>query len=824
MKRFLFLITLFFIGSLVAQKTFQKTFAVASKHFEAQSVIVTSDGSYAITGEENQDILLIKTDACGTVLWSKKYGGTGQDAGYSVKQTTDGGYIITGGTSTFGIGGEVILIKTDNAGIVEWSKIFGGNGFDRGMDVEQTLDGGFVITGYTDSFGAGYYDIYLLRTDGLGTLLWTKIFGKTENEFGFDVVQAADSGFVVAGYGNSFGSTNNDVIILKADKNGNLQWNKHCGGSSTEEGHSIVKTTDGGYAVSGHKSPAIGTKSDFFIIKLKSDGDTLWTRAYGTSGTDNANEIWQTQDGGYIVGGDLNGWNGTLSTQDIGIAKLNAAGNMQWYKSYGGNREDYNYSIAPAQDKGYVLAGSSRSWDFSFYQLYFIRTDSFGNSGCYEQGLSLSKVTSPVTYADASLASASGGVETTIIVTANNFTFIEDTKCINCSNILSAVITATANVACNNDTSGSVTVTPFGGQPPYSYAWSGGGTNAMETGLGVGTYTVIVYDSGGDSVIVTANISLGNLLSASITNIVSPLCFADSTGSASVNVIGGNAPYIFSWLPYGGTAINADSLKAGTYTVTISDKNGCDTLLVFLLNGPAPLNTGINGDTIICEGEATVLTAFGGTSYLWSTTESTPSVIVFPAATQSYSVTIMNSCDTVFENINIVVNTAPAASVGNDTTIFEGESVRLNGGNGASSYLWYPSTWLSCDTCEDPLASPLQTTTYYLVAFNGNCADTISITIYVESVYKIYFPNSFSPNEDEENDVLKIYGVGIKNIRLEIFNRWGEKVFETTNQLAGWDGTYRGKQLTTGVFAYYLSVDFYSGTTKNLKGNITLIR
>src|SRR3972149_78207 len=220
------------IANSFSQTTFQKTFGGTSDDW-GFSVQQTTDGGYIITGTitsfgaGGQDVYLIKTDAGGNSLWTKTFGGITYDVGNSVRQTTDGGYIIAGTTYSFGVGNaDVYLIKTDANGNTLWTKTFGRTNSDLGYSVQQTTDGGYVIAGLTDSFGAGLYDVYLIKTNGSGDTLWTKTFAGRHIDEGYSVQQTTDGGFVITGYTGSFGAGNADVYLIKTDANGNSLCNE----------------------------------------------------------------------------------------------------------------------------------------------------------------------------------------------------------------------------------------------------------------------------------------------------------------------------------------------------------------------------------------------------------------------------------------------------------------------------------------------------------------------------------------------------------------------------------------------------------------------
>ncbi|MDI6839472.1 MAG: T9SS type A sorting domain-containing protein [bacterium] len=278
------------------------------------SVIQTTTGEYITVGElynesTKDDIYLIKTGSAGNTSWTRTYGGTEYDEGRSV-DTTSGGYIIAGYTKSFGIGTpdyyNVYLIKTNSDGDTIWTRTYGGSGSDRGYSVKQTSDGGYIIAGATNSYGASGYNVYLIKTDSDGNTSWEKVFGGDGNDHGRSVAQTSDGGYIIAGYTDSYGA-GYDVYLIKTNSAGDTTWTRTYGGSGDDRGYSVVQTTDGGYIIAGcTKSFGIGTpdSSNVYLIKTKPNGDTSWTRTYGGTGNDYGYSVAQTLDGGYIITGE----------------------------------------------------------------------------------------------------------------------------------------------------------------------------------------------------------------------------------------------------------------------------------------------------------------------------------------------------------------------------------------------------------------------------------------------------------------------------------------------------------------------------------------
>jgi len=253
----------------------------ASNNDYAEAVEQTSDGGYIVAGYTTsfgagiQDVYLIKTDSLGDTLWTRTYGGGSSDLARAVQQTTDGGYIVVGETISFGAGSyDVYLIKTNSNGDTLWTRTYGGGTWDFGYAVEQTTDGGYIVTGYTRSFGAGLDDVYLIKTDSLGNMLWTKTYGGADFDHGYAVRQTTDSGYMVAGYTNSFGAGSYDVYLIKTNANGDTLWTKTYGGGGWDEAYAVRQTTDGGYIVAGYAGSFGAGAGDVYLIKTDANGNS----------------------------------------------------------------------------------------------------------------------------------------------------------------------------------------------------------------------------------------------------------------------------------------------------------------------------------------------------------------------------------------------------------------------------------------------------------------------------------------------------------------------------------------------------------------------
>jgi hypothetical protein len=246
------------------------------------AVIQDANGNYLSPGITSgafpyTNARLTKFNSNGGTLWSKGYGESFNPleiVPYSIQQSADGGYILTGYFNP-GIGPEIFLLKTDSAGTYQWNRRYGGNDSDYAWSVQPTSDSGFIMAGQTKSFGAGAEDVYLVKTNSTGDTLWTRTYGGIGRDIARSVQQTDDGGFVVAGYTETFGAGMRDVYVIKISSNGALQWSHTFGGTLNDEGASIQKTNDGGYIVAGKTESFGAVFTDIYLIKLDSAGNSV---------------------------------------------------------------------------------------------------------------------------------------------------------------------------------------------------------------------------------------------------------------------------------------------------------------------------------------------------------------------------------------------------------------------------------------------------------------------------------------------------------------------------------------------------------------------
>jgi uncharacterized delta-60 repeat protein len=342
---------------------------------DCYSVQQTTDGGYILAGGTqiagNSDFWLVKTDANGGYVWNRTFGGSGVEICRSVQQTTDGGYVLGGYATSFGAGdSDFWLLKTSVDGDSVWSRTFGGTGSDACYSVQQTTDGGYVLGGYTHPFGDD--DFWLVKVNSSGSSPWSHTFGGTARDLCFSVQQTADGGYVLAGGTYSFGAGASDFWLVRTDANGNILWSHAFGGSGQDLCYSVWQTTDGGYILGGYTESYGAGDWDFWLLRTNANGDSLWSRTFGGSSEERCYSIQQTTDGGYILGGYTESYGAGGS--DFWLVRTNANGDSLWSRTFGGTDNDRCGSVQQTTDGGYILGGYTASYGAGDWDFWLVKT------------------------------------------------------------------------------------------------------------------------------------------------------------------------------------------------------------------------------------------------------------------------------------------------------------------------------------------------------------------------------------------------------------------------------------------------------------------
>jgi gliding motility-associated-like protein len=393
---------------------------------------------------------------------------------------------------------------------------------------------------------------------------------------------------------------------------------------------------------------------------------------------------------------------------------------------------------------------------------------------------------------------------------------------------ISASVTSTPS-ACGQST-GSASASASGGSGSFSYSWNNGQATATATGLSAGNYTVTITDSNGCTQLATANVSNSNGPSVSVASQTPTSCNGGSDGTATASASGGTSPYTFVW-SNGQTSQSASGLSSSVYTFTVTDAGGCSNTLTVSISQPGAITASTTNTQAGCglsDGTSTA-SASGGTgvfTYTWSNGQTSQTATGLAAGTYSVLITDANGC-TQTATSNITNGNGPVANAGADVSVQLGSSAQLTA-SGGTTYSWSPVTGLSNAGIANPTASPTVTTTYcVLVSDAGGCVDSACVTVYVElPCGEFYLPNAFSPNGDGENDDFHAFinPDCVKEFQLIIYNRWGERIFETTDVTQPWNGEWRGGHSNPAVYAYYCKATLTNGIKINKEGNVSLVR
>lgn len=321
-------------------------------------------------------ILVLCSTLYSQICFERFYGGEQTDTGSEVIQTADGGYLFSAYSTSYGPGLDVLLIRTDPGGDTLWTRVYGGSGDDMAEGIVQTDDGGYAILVATSSKGAGGLDYSILKINSDGDLLWEKTYGGSRDDCCFSIDYTNDGGFIMAGYQVTASSM--DIYIVKVDHNGNQEWDKVLSQDVYNFARYIIQTSDGGYVYTGYISSGNPNVRSLLIGKIDADGNTVWTRTSSGGEIDFGFCIQETSENEYIIAGRTTSYG--AGDSDVYLVKADNEGHIQWYKTYGGPKRDLVFSIVQTDDGGYAMAGITESYGQGPSDVYLLRTDSNGDT------------------------------------------------------------------------------------------------------------------------------------------------------------------------------------------------------------------------------------------------------------------------------------------------------------------------------------------------------------------------------------------------------------------------------------------------------------
>jgi hypothetical protein len=378
-----------------AQVTFERHYGGESAEW-GFCVQQTADSGYIVAGTTLSfgagfyDGWLVRTDARGETLWTCACGGTTGDYFYGVENATGGGFLVVGNTGSFGAGGtDVWLVRTDFHGDSLWTKTYGGTGWDGATSLRPTADSGYVIAGHTSSLGAGEYDGWLLKVDASGETLWTKTYGGTGTDRTYSVAVTSDGGFILTGFYDLSGPLGGDLWLVRTDSMGDTVWTRTLPAPGHDAGYWVEETEDGGYIVVGATSSFGAGNYDLWLLRFDARGDTLWTKTYGGSDWDEGKSVKQGADGGFVVAGHMQ-----PPRPDRGKAWLlrtDTEGETLWTRAYGGQSTSWAESMVLTSDGSFAMAGMTQG------DVYLVKTDGDGLLAVGEHASMVARETNPAT-------------------------------------------------------------------------------------------------------------------------------------------------------------------------------------------------------------------------------------------------------------------------------------------------------------------------------------------------------------------------------------------------------------------------------------------
>lgn len=868
-------ISIFNYNGSVAQTLFQKTYNSTTNSpsdyntLFANSVAKVNDNKFILAGsgtfnnaEDGAGITCV--DSLGKVIWSKKYGNSPLNGeGFnSVKFTSDQKIVVAG--TTLGVNGsnpfgkEGYVIKIDIDGNLIWQKKISNPGYVfRFSTMAEDQSGNLYILGITyDNLAPIYVGTtgLILKLDKNGNEIWQKTYsqtGSTSLDFGSITISQSGKIFIAATNGLEFYSGS----IIELNPNGDINWSKTYRAFDYTSFMDITALPNNDLVIAG--------KINDYQIILKTDsiGTVLWSKSTDfQTYPDDDDGLKISPDGNsiYLIGNHIIDYPQRQAT----LTKFKLNGDLNWIKEYGYCDEEAFNGFEFGANSTIMLAGTTRSYGVDGTNLFLVRSDTAGYTSCMD-------VLSRSNYISTHLK------EETILTTptSSTYPFENHTTVVSEFLIIDSLICSSTNpvglrfhsndtVICANscisfingstfhkalddasDTDGS----PMDTSKVYKWLFPGSSTPIVDA---IENPTNVCYPIPGKysvSMIVTQGCKIDTLFKENYIEVLAQNPVVTITGNTSVcsgtaTTLTASGANTYTWSPSTGlntttgATVIANPSTPTTYTV-IGEAGNCTIVpqTVFVSVNTTPTVTVTPSSPLtICTGQSKELKATGATNYSWSpalglSSTTSATVTANPETTTTY--TIIGSNGSCADTVEVLITVVPSPVVGltNDLSITWGNSSPLLVTGGETySYSWSPTTNLSCTDCSNPIASPTKNTNYCVTVTNlNNCSSTkcVSITVNIDCG-ELFVPNSFSPNGDKLNDSLevKLNPGCVEEYTFIIFDRWGEKIFESNSINSSWDGKKNGKDLDNAVFVYYLKMKLIDSTTVEKKGNVSIIR
>lgn len=344
---------------------FEKNYGGANDEFGRAVLSYSNGGDLYVVGSTQsfgvgqKDVYVIKTDSKGNVIWTKTFGGSADDEANEIIRTADGNLLIVGNTASYGAGGtDIYLLKIDTTGAMLWQKQYGGSANESGEDVTIAADGNYLINGITASYGSGLRDIYLVKVNTSGTPIWEKTYGGTADDGGISLCNTDSGDIMLYCFTDNYGALNRDCYVMKVNSIGDSLNSTLYGGAEYEQAVSIEPTTDGNFILLGHTASFGFIEHNMYALKIMENGTIIWEKNYGGAQHDGGEHGMQCSDGGYIFAGRTSSFLNNF--EQAYLVKTDEEGNMQWQKDFGGTDDDAGYNLTETNDS-YIIVGNTKS-------------------------------------------------------------------------------------------------------------------------------------------------------------------------------------------------------------------------------------------------------------------------------------------------------------------------------------------------------------------------------------------------------------------------------------------------------------------------------
>lgn len=370
---------------------------------EMTALITTADGGYALLGMTTSnsaggyDLYVVRLDANGDTLWTRTVGGSGNDKSMDLVQTGEGDFVLLGWTNGFGgQTDDLLLVKMDAAGTVLWAKrVDVPTDEQEYVGVLHALPGGDLLVGATTQFGAGLLDACVMRLSGEGEVVWATSYGQPDYDECRGLVPTADGGFMLAGRTTSYNGGAYNTMMLKGTESGEVSWVRVYGDSFFDTPIDL-EAVPNGYMVAGSTTTFGAGSYDSFLMNVSPAGSVIWAKTYGNAWAEYATDVQATADGGCVLLGRLS----TQSLLDqLFLIRTDAQGDTLWTRNYGGDAEEDLGAVVQTADGGYLVCAKERSFGGNDYDAYLVKTDALGYSSCHETDTVIEVQVAPYTAA-----------------------------------------------------------------------------------------------------------------------------------------------------------------------------------------------------------------------------------------------------------------------------------------------------------------------------------------------------------------------------------------------------------------------------------------